>query len=934
MVRELWDLAKEYLKSRMFPLILIFVVLFSILLYRVFVLQIVNGDTYSTDFSAKAEKTYYTPATKGRIYDRNGVLLAYNELTYSVKISDSGRYKTNAEKNQILNKIIVDTARIIREHGDTVDAGFEIYVNDNNEYEYTVEDGARLRFLRDIYGAKSTTALTEEQRASDADDAMAFLIKKYGVSGEYTKQEIVDVVNYRKYMSESSYQRYLKFTMATEISDETMAAILENSPDLIGVTVEEEYVRKYVDSIYFAHIIGYTGKISTSELEELVLKDSSYELNDIIGKAGIEQSMELELSGTKGTKTVYVDSVGRITEVLSETDAVTGNDIYLTIDSRLQKEIYHQIENQLVQIILSKMVNSSNKYVYQPGTTTITDIKITIDEVLFALINNNQISISEIATAEDAISKSVYNKFLNKQASVINNLEKELTVRPTVYGNLSYDMQIFVYYTYTYLKNKGIIDNSKVDTHDPIYLKWVADEISLKEYLLHAISKNWIDISMLTDEEYQSLQEAYSSLVKYILENAKNDTDFNKKVYDNLIKNKQITGRELCLLLYEQEALEYDEEMYNKVNWGQISPFNFLYQKIQNLELTPAELALEPCSGSAVITDVNTGELLALVSYPSYDNNKLSGSVDPVYYNQLRNDKSLPLINRVTSAQNAPGSTFKPLAAITALAENVVTSSERINATGIYETVTPSPKCWIYPGGYHGRITITDALMVSCNYFFYEMGYRLALDENGKYYSALGTSRLQKYAELLGLATKSGIEIYEANPKPSNTNSVASAIGQGNNNYTALNLSRYVTTIANSGTCFNMSLIHKIVDSKSVIIKEYTPNVANKIDIRADIWRTVQNGMYKAASTYGAMRNLPVTVAGKTGTAQENTKKPNHAVFISYAPYDNPQISVTCIIQNGYTSSNAAYLAGNIYRIYYNLNVDNDFNSGDNSVMD
>ena len=145
-------------------------------------------------------------------------------------------------------------------------------------------------------------------------------------------------------------------------------------------------------------------------------------------------------------------------------------------------------------------------------------------------------------------------------------------------------MQIFVYYTYTYLKNKGIIDNSKVDTHDPIYLKWVADEISLKEYLLHAISKNWIDISMLTDEEYQSLQEAYSSLVKYILENAKNDTDFNKKVYDNLIKNKQITGRELCLLLYEQEALEYDEEMYNKVNWGHLISFIKRY-RILNLHL-------------------------------------------------------------------------------------------------------------------------------------------------------------------------------------------------------------------------------------------------------------------------------------------------------------------------------------------------------------
>ncbi len=933
MVRELWDLAKEYLKSRMFPLILIFVILFSVLIYRVFVLQIVNGDSYSTNFSAKAEKTYYTPATKGRIYDRNGVLLAYNELTYCVKIADSGTYKNNKEKNEKLNRIIAKTSSIIKEKGNKVDVDFQIFLNANGEYEFNVEDNARLRFLRDVYGAKSTAALKDEQKNASADSVMEFLVKKYGVSEEYDKQQTIEIVNFRKYMSESAYQRYLKFTVATEINDETMAAILENSAELIGVTVEEEYVRKYVDSIYFAHIIGYTGKISTDELEELKKSDDTYELNDVIGKAGIEQSMELELSGKKGVKTVYVDSVGRITEVISETEAITGNDIYLTIDARLQKEIYHEIEERLVQLILSKMVNSNNKYVYASNGTTVTDIKITISEVLFALIDNNLLSMSDIETGEDPISKAVHKKFVDKQASVISSLEKELTVSPTPYGKLSYDMQIFVYYTYTYLKNKGIINNSAVDTTDPVYVKWIADEISLKEYLTYAISKNWIDISKLTNEQYQSLQEAYDSLVDYILENAKNDTDFNKKVYDNLIKNGKVTGKELCILLYEQEVLEYDEASYNSLKNGTVSPFNFLYNKIKNLELTPAQLALEPCSGSAVITDVNTGELLALVSYPSYDNNMLSGSVDPAYYSKLRNDKSLPLINRVTSSQNAPGSTFKPLTTITALSEGVVTPYERIYTKGIFETVTPSPTCWIYPGR-HGSITIKDAIMVSCNCFFYEMGYRLALDDNGRYYSALGTSRMQKYAEMMGLATKSGIEIYEAVPKPSNTNSVASAIGQGNNNYTALNLARYVTTIANSGNCFNMSLVYKILDSDAKIVREYTPQIANKVELSQTVWNTVHSGMRSAASTYGALTNLPVKVAAKTGTAQENKKKANHAVFISYAPYDNPQISVTCIIQNGYTSANAANLAANIYRIYYNLNVENDFNSGDNSITD
>lgn len=155
------------------------------------------------------------------------------------------------------------------------------------------------------------------------------------VADGFSVEHALMIVNLRRYMSANSYNRYISFTIANEVSDETVAAILENSDELTGVTVDEQYIRRYVDSIYVSQILGYTGTVSSSELETL---DDSYDSNDVVGKSGIEKSMESELAGTKGTRKVYVDTVGRITEVLDEQDSSAGNDVYLTIDINLQKK--------------------------------------------------------------------------------------------------------------------------------------------------------------------------------------------------------------------------------------------------------------------------------------------------------------------------------------------------------------------------------------------------------------------------------------------------------------------------------------------------------------------------------------------------------------------------------------------------------------------
>lgn len=921
MYQEIKDYIISILKSRLFPLMAVFCIMFGILIHRLFELQIVEGENYLSSISDAIESEISVASTRGNIYDCNGVLLAYNDLSFSVQISDSEYYKNIKEKNEVLNETIANAVKIIEKHGEKVSCDFAIIVNEDGEYEFNVSDNARLRFLRDCYGKKSTSELSDEQRNASADDVIKYLSseERYDIDAKYSKQITIYILNFRTYMSANTYQRSMKFTMAYDVNDETVAEILENSNTLIGVTVSEEYIRKYVDGFYAAHILGYTGKISTDELSELQSKNSQYAANDVVGKAGIEQAMELYLQGTKGEQRVYVDSVGRITEIIEETEPVTGCDVYLTIDIELQKKVYKALEQQIADILVSYIVDSDEKYIYKSDNTTIDTIQIPIKDVFFALIDNNVISIKEIAEQKTSTSATVYNNFLNKQSEVLNKVQVELTSNDTDYGHLSEEMQMYIYKIYELLLEDGVIISSNMDRSDSIYEQWVAETISLKEFLSYALAQNWIDVAKFTDTEYSSLSEAYNSLITYVMSDIKEDTEFSKKIYKNMIKYKQLTGSQVCVLLYDQKILPYDSETYGKLIMGNISSYNFMVEKISKCEITPAQLALKPCSGSCTILDTNTGRIVAMVSYPSYDINNFSGSVDANYYYKLLNDGSLPLVNNATTTKTAPGSAFKIVSAIAGLETGVVTSSEVMECKGIYETVTPNPKCWVYPNS-HGDETVATAIKDSCNIYFYELGYRLATTTAGKYDSTLGTDILANYARQLGLATTTGIEIYEATPMASNENAIASAIGQGRNSFTGLNLARYVSTIANSGVCYDLTLIDRIVDSKGNNVFVSIPIVSSTMnEVSNSTWSTVHHGMKLVSENTSSLAPLSVKTASKSGTAQENAKNPDHCTFICYAPYNNPEIAISAVIQNGYASSNVAKLTSNVLKIYYGI---------------
>lgn len=153
---------------------------------------------------------------------------------------------------------------------------------------------------------------------------------------------------------------------------------------------------------------------------------------------------------------------------------------------------------------------------------------------------------------------------------------------------------------------------------------------------------------------YLSSEEIYDVVVDFISTELENDVDFQTMLYKYILLDDVVTGREICLLLYEQGVLEYDEETVGKLQIGSTSAYNFMLDKISHLEITPAQLALEPCSAGAVVTDPNTGEVLACVSYPGYDNNRLTNTLDSEYFAALNRDKSSPLYSKATQQQTAP----------------------------------------------------------------------------------------------------------------------------------------------------------------------------------------------------------------------------------------------------------------------------------------
>jgi penicillin-binding protein 2 len=906
---DIKDFLKKFFSSRLFVLAAVFIVFFGIILARIFTLQVVNGKSYQENFSLKIQMKQPINAARGNIYDKSGKLLAYNELAYSISINDSTTYSSTKEKNKAVNAELAEILTVLKNNGETLNNDFKIDRKKDGTYSFNVSGSSLNRFRADVFGKGSADDLEYDKETgideanATAEQIMEYLMGKdnFGISSKYDGDLAYRIVVVRYAMLGNRFARYKEVKIATDVSDKTVAYVNEHMDTLSGISVNEDMIRKYNYSEYFSSIIGYTGPISESEYTALHKKNEDYTQNDTVGKAGLEQYYETYLRGKNGERKFYIDNVGRISEIISSTDSVAGDDLYLSIDADLQMATYLALQNEIAAIVYSNIKSG----------------EIPINDVYTALIGNSVINTEHFSKSKASdTEKNVLSVFKSRQKTTLGKIKQELTSSPEALNTMSDEVLDEFTYIISMLKDDQVLLKNEIDTSDSVYQKWKDQKISPKEYLNYCITQHWIDISQLNvDEKYADSTEVYDALCKYILKNIKTDTEFSKIIYQYMITRGEISPRQLCLILFDQGVLDYDDATVNKLKNGSLSPRDFLMKKIYNIEITPAQLALEPCTGSCVVTDEKTGEIRAMVSYPGYNSNKLANGVDSEYFASLQHDKSSPLLNYATQQKTAPGSTFKLVSATAGLAENVITTSDQIRCTGIYNDISNKPKCWIYPGS-HGLDNVSEAIRDSCNVFFYTVGNRLAQKKTGSYNDANGIDLIQKYAHIYGLDQKTGLEISESKSSVATEYPVMAAIGQSDNNYTTVALSRYVTAVA-SGKKYNYQLMNKIVDADGKTVKKYKADYEDISDtLTSSQWDAIHSGMREVVSTMDRFQGFDIPVAGKTGTAQQ-TGHANHGLFVGYAPYDDPEITIAVRIANGYSSHNAATAARNVISYYY-----------------
>lgn len=313
-------------------------------------------------------------------------------------------------------------------------------------------------------------------------------------------------------------------------------------------------------------------------------------------------------------------------------------------------------------------------------------------------------------------------------------------------------------------------------------------------------------------------------------------------------------------------------------------------------------------AGAVVVIDVNTFEILASATYPSYSMEEYKTD-----YDRLSKDQYKPLYNRALQGLYAPGSTFKPAIAAAALQEDIITETSTINCTKYFHANELTFKCL----GNHGSINVLTALSKSCNYFFFTLADRLGID------------KMNQYCRLLGLGMSTGIELTEYTGTLAGKQSrsswnygdtIQAAIGQSDNLFTPLQLAVYTATIANGGTRYKAHFVKEVKSySLQDTVRGDTPEVLNETGLRDDVIATVKKGMLSVSldgTAKAVFKNYPIEIGAKTGTA-EISNGIEHAVFIAFAPYENPEIAVAAVIENGGHGASVAPLIKDIFDAYF-----------------
>jgi len=456
----------------------------------------------------------------------------------------------------------------------------------------------------------------------------------------------------------------------------------------------------------------------------------------------------------------------------------------------------------------------------------------------------------------------------------------------------------------------------------------------------------------IKEDEYNANKDIYSiddiigkTGIEYVFEKYLKGTDGEKQVEMSVdgtitgetVAKNAIAGSDVVLTIDSNLQKVTQDSLENCINKIRSGGFAQTY---------------DAQGGAAVVMNVNTGEVLATASYPTFEPQWFVGGISQENWAYLRDDSRHPQLNKTIQSTYEPGSTFKMVTAIAGLETGAITTKERINDTGVYRKYNMEWKCWYYTSYHrgHGYQNVTQALQHSCNYFFYETGDRMGIDN------------LSKYALHFGLGKKTGIELpnekegavasKETYAKLRNGGRIGpgdvlnASIGQGDNNFTPMQIAKYISSIANGGNVVKPTIVKSILnsDGSEVSRDEITQYTNEKlgysdtddgITISQESVNVAKEGMRMAASeaggtAYNIFKGFNQEVAGKTGSAEAGKDKNGNdlvnAWFVCFAPYEKPEVAVVVMIENGGHGNYAAEVARDVLTQYFGMNESTEIN--------
>ncbi len=877
-------------------IILSLVVFFSssVLIIKLYNLQIINGEYYLRNLIETTVKTLNIPAPRGEIFDVYGRPLAVNSPSFTAQM-DAQVNVTSEE----LNDVIYNTILLFEKNGEQyID---ELPISTENGFEFLF-DGNKTREER----WKKDMALPKSMYDCTAEEAYYYLLNKFDIieitnkdknndgktdedfaytqniveyTTEYPEKYLRDILSLRSAHYMQRFKKHTPIVLAYDISPQTMTEIEEQPEKYKSIKTSVEAKREYPTNKETAHMIGYIGKASEDDLETLSKENPDYMLNDIVGKTGIEKSFELELKGDNGSQVVEANNVGEVTNVLESTEPVKGNDVHLTIDSELQAISYDILERYLKDIQINRLLHESSR-----------DHNATTNDFYTSFVASNNFFLKDIKSSEEGTtSKYVYD---------------------ILKSNYEYDMEQY--------EQLSSIDEDNLSS---------SEEDKLNE------------LSTISSWDFDS-QEGFT------------------KYFAHEVEDGNISYSNIMIMMDEQGVVDLTDEELSSIRNGYMGSLTFAINMLEDGRITPQMSGLDPYSGSVVVVDVKTGDVIVAANYPSYDNNRFVNNFDnDYYYKNTMLDPTTPMVNRAFMEPRAPGSTFKMLTSIATLEAGVIEPSTLIYDGVQFEKAgKPYPSCW--SSSSHGYINVAEALEVSCNYFFFESSYRLGNAEEGTTEEAI--EQMNKYMRYFGLGERTGVEIgeladfstdeveiiatpeykrylkqlyYDDAPESElrwyDGDTIATAIGQSINNYTPASMAKYVATLVNDGVRMQFHLLDYVDDvngdktlETEPVIEEVVPMEQENLDVvKQGMWQVVYGPRGTAKSKF---TDFPIEIGAKTGTAQESKSRNDHSSFTAFAPYDDPEIVIYTVLPYGNTYSDlsapAARVSREVLDAYFNLN--------------